>query len=183
MERKGTPHDVAYACSTWEKAKKFQEGIQELEKDMPLMYARTYLLSGVKSPDFPDTFYDRVDTLQDIRKSAIQAEMKYVLAQVYCMFRDGLKDENFLVEHSAHVFSIEEAKTSLAEALAKDEAAESEELGACARLLLDDAVMSGDDIRFGFDADTYFAAPSLGVYELFMWTTVEELDGLASNKF
>ncbi|MCI8525335.1 MAG: hypothetical protein HFF17_05305 [Oscillospiraceae bacterium] len=40
------------------------------------------------------------------------------------------------------------------------------------------AVLSGDDLRYGFSAELYDAAPSLQVYEQFLWTTVRELEML-----
>lgn len=42
--------------------------------------------------------------------------------------------------------------------------------------LLGEAVLSGDDIRVGFGADIYEIAPSLQVYELFMWLGLSELE-------
>lgn len=42
--------------------------------------------------------------------------------------------------------------------------------------LLGEDVLSGDDIRVGFGADIYEIAPSLKVYELFMWLGLSELE-------
>lgn len=42
--------------------------------------------------------------------------------------------------------------------------------------LLGESVLSGDDIRVGFGADIYEIAPSLKVYELFMWLGLSELE-------
>lgn len=42
--------------------------------------------------------------------------------------------------------------------------------------LLGENVLSGDDIRVGFGADIYEIAPSLKVYELFMWLGLSELE-------
>lgn len=176
MERTGSPHDVAYALSTWKKARQFQSGIEALSQKMPLIHARTYLIHGNRAPEYPYEIYEEIDRLHALRRNAIQAEMRYVKAQVFCLFRDGKEGANFVAENSPLGLTPEEAARALESALGLDEADGSVESGACARLLLGDAVLSGDDLRFGFSRETYYAAPSLGVYELFMWTTPEELE-------
>ena len=161
MERTGSPHDVAYALSTWKKAREFQAGVEELAQEIPLAHARAYLSQRNRLPEYPGEVYE---------------EMRYVKAQVFCVFRDGIEEANFVTEHSPLGLTPEEAARALERALDLDEADGSVESGACARLLLGDAVLSGDDLRFGFSREIYYAAPSLGVYELFMWTTVGELE-------
>ena len=176
MERTGSPHDVAYALSTWKKAREFQAGVEELAQEIPLAHARAYLSQRNRLPEYPGEVYEEIDRLQTLRRNAIQAEMRYVKAQVFCLFRDGIEEANFVTEHSPLGLTPEEVARALERALDLDEADGSVESGACARLLLGDAVLSGDDLRFGFSREIYYAAPSLGVYELFMWTTVGELE-------
>lgn len=176
MERTGSPDDVAYALSTWKRAREFQAGVEDLAQKIPLVHARAYLSQGNRLPEYSDETYEEIDRLQALRRNAIQAEMRYVKAQVFCLFRDGKKGANFVAENSPLGLTPEEAARALESALGLDEADGSVESGACARLLLGDAVLSGDDLRFGFSREIYYAAPSLGVYELFMWTALEELE-------
>lgn len=182
MERNGTAHDVAFARSTWRKARAFQEGLEELQSDMPLSVARGYLIHRTKAPGFPDALYERVEQLQALRQSAIQGEIRYVKAQVYYRFRDGEVGADFLADHSLAGVSPQEAESLLERALMRDTAEGSTESAACAELLLGRAVLEGDDLRYGFSSDLYRAAPSLGVYELFMWTTAQELDALGASE-
>lgn len=159
---------VAFARSTWRKAKAFMDGARELAEQMPLIYAREYLVDGTRHAEYAPALYDRTDELQALRKSGISAEMQYVRAQAYYLFRDGKADASFVAELSPRGLSEEEAALALAEALAADEANERND-GACAELLLGPDLLSGDDIRFGVGPNLLYAAPSLGVYELFMW--------------
>lgn len=165
---------VAYARSTWRKAKEFMEGVRELSSRMPLIYAREYLACGTRRADVAPELYERVDELQALRKAGIGGEMRYVRAQVYCLFRDGEEGPEFLARHSPAGLNEDEAADELARALAADEADQCDG-GACARLLLGDAILAGDDIRFGVGPDLLYAAPSLGVYELFLWFDESEL--------
>ncbi len=171
---KGDELEVAFARSTWRMAKAFMDGVRELAEQMPLIYAREYLVDGTRRPEFAPELYDCIDELQALRKSGIGAEMRHVRAQVYCLFRDGKADASFVTELSPRGLSKEEAAIALAEALAADEANERTD-GTCAELLIGPDLLSGDDIRFGVGADLLYAAPSLGVYELFMWFDENEL--------
>lgn len=165
---------VAYARSTWRKAKEFMEGVRDLAREMPLIYAREYLACGTRRDDVAPTLYDRVDELQALRKAGIGGEMRYARAQVYCFFRDGEAGPELVERLSPLNLGAEAAADALARALAEDEAAE-RDLGACARLLLGDDILTGDDIRFGVGPDLLYVAPSLGVYELFLWFDESEL--------
>lgn len=136
---------VSFAVSTYKLAKEFQNGVEELYKKCPLVYAREYLISGVRRAEIDGQIYDETDRLQAIRKRGISGEMVYILAQANKYLKDCGKAES-----------------------AEDY------LGA--------DVISGDNISVGFDAKTYEAVPSLRVYELFMWFSLQEISDIRNGK-
>lgn len=160
---------VGYARSTYRKVREFQQGIEELSQVMPLGVARAYLETGIMLDEYAASDYARVDELQELRKSAIQAETRYVRAQVKVHGRE----EPALVAHVAELEG--HSDEAIADFVAK---AKNDELSA--EELLGEAVLAGDDIRFGFGPDVLELAPSLGVYKLVMWTTVGELTDLVN---
>lgn len=170
--------NVAYARSTWAGAKEFMTGIRALNDEHPLAFARAYLTGGGRSADISPSWYDRVDELQALRRRCIQSEMKYVNAQAYLLFRDIGEGPDFLLEHGLVPVEPEDAQRLLEEAMAADSLEDSGTHDACARLLLGDEVVDGDSIAFGFSPAILYAAPSLGVYNLFMWFDECELESL-----
>lgn len=158
---------VGYARSTYRKAHEFQQGIEALSATMPLGVARAYLETGLRLDEYASADYDRVDELQAIRKSAIQGEMRYVLAQVTGYGEDDPDLVARVAAREGH--TDEEVSELVAQASAGTLTAEE---------LFGSKVVSGDDIRFGFGPDALELAPSLGVYNLVMWTTVGELSDL-----
>ena len=87
---------------------------------------------------------DRIDELRELRREALLGEMPYVEAQA----------EMWLEEHPAEAASI---------------AANCRRSQATVEMLLGTSVMNGTSPAFGFSPETYIMAPSLRVYELFMW--------------
>ena len=79
-----------------------------------------------------------------LRREALLAEMRHVEAQA----------ESWLEEHPDEAARI---------------AAEYRRTQATPEMLLGTAVVNGESPAFGFPPDTYLIAPSLRVYELFMW--------------
>lgn len=80
---------VAYARSTYKKAKKFQENLKELQKTIPPAVMRMYLAAKNGQVDSraalglnlsPDQKAE-LDELNALRMSGIQAETKYAIAQ------------------------------------------------------------------------------------------------------
>ena len=92
----------------------------------------------------PIDYYDRIDELRELRREALLGEMPYVEAQA----------EMWLEEHPAEAASI---------------AANCRRSQATVEMLLGTSVMNGTSPAFGFSPETYIMAPSLRVYELFMW--------------
>ncbi len=80
---------VSYSRSTYEKSKQFCEKLEELQKNIDPVAIRTYLGTSGKSKDenvelnlsLSDEEMIQLDELKALRKSGIQAEMKYALAQ------------------------------------------------------------------------------------------------------
>lgn len=162
---------VGYARSTYRKAREFQLGIEELSATLPLGVARAYLETGITLDDYVSSDYTRVEALQELRKSAIQGEMRYAQAQV-----TGYgEDDPALVQRVAECegCSTEKIEVLLEKAKAGELTAED---------LFGPRVLSGDDIRFGFGPDALELAPSLGVYELVMWATLGELECLGEQQ-
>ena len=87
---------------------------------------------------------DGIDELRALRREALLAEMRHVEAQAEC----------WLEEHPDEAARI---------------AAEHRRTQATPEMLLGTAVVNGDSPAFGFTPETYLIAPSLRVYELFMW--------------
>ena len=80
---------VAYARSTYKRAKKFQENLKELQKTIPPAVMRMYLAAKNGQVDSraalglnlsPDQKAE-LDELNALRMSGIQAETKYAIAQ------------------------------------------------------------------------------------------------------
>lgn len=79
---------VSYARSTYEKAKQFNDKLQEMQKTIPPAVIRTYL-AALKSTKkdcaaalgLTDEQIAQIDELMAIRKAGIQGEMRYTLAQ------------------------------------------------------------------------------------------------------
>lgn len=158
---------VGHARSTYRKAREFQQGIEALSETTPLASARAYLLTGNPQQGCDVHDYARIDKLQSVRKSAIQAESRHVDAQVRIrgkknpmLVRRVAEQEGFFDEE------IEELVRKAEEGILTGEE------------LFGVAVMSGDDIRFGFGSEALELAPSLEIYELVMWTTLGELTDL-----
>ena len=144
---------IGFARTTYKRAKQFQEMLEELSCQIPLAIARLYLVTGEKLPEYSDAIYEQIDELQALRKKGIQGEMKYVLAQVSCyMEEDAQVLPNFPSLKDWSVLTQE-------------------------RFLGQD-VVSGDNILPGFSRQLYRIAPSLQVYELFMWFSQHELTQL-----
>ena len=105
---------------------------------------RLYVTEGVRTPRVRIDYYDRIDELRELRREALLAEMRHVEAQA----------ESWLEEHPDEAARI---------------AAEYRRTQATPEMLLGTAVVNGESPAFGFSPDTYLIAPSLRVYELFMW--------------
>lgn len=174
--------DVAYALSTWKKSNDFNAALKELATEIPLTKARTYLVYGIKDEHIPEAIYDKIDELQELRRSAIIGEMKYVAAQAHLYSKEDpeLAVEVIKRNNLASVLTGEAVedvdktvRAALKAAVTEDERAD--ESSATAILLFGEDVIAGDSIRFGFGSEDYELAPSLGVYELFIWFDVDEL--------
>ena len=163
--------EVSYARSTYRKAHEFQQGIEELSARMPLWAARAYLATGEMLTGYVAEDYTRVDELQELRKSAIGAEMQYVQAQVKV---HGCKEPDLV----RRVAEAEGHTTGEADALAT----KAVEGALTAEELFGHAAVTGDDIRFGFGPDALELAPSLGVYALVMWLGKNELAGVVEGE-
>lgn len=136
--------EVAFARSTWRKSKEFSTALHDLAQRMPMELVRLYVTEGVRTPRVPADCYDRIDELRALRRGALLAEMRHVEAQA----------ESWLEEHpdeAAHI------------------ALEYHQAQATPEMLLGAAVINGESPAFGFAPDTYLIAPSLRVYELFVW--------------
>lgn len=139
-----TTTEVAFARSTWRHAQEFREGLSEIARLMPMELVRLYVMEDVRTPRIPLNFYDRIDELRELRRRALLGEMKYVEAQA----------ELWLKEHGAeaHRIAVKSGRTE-----------------ATPEMLLGADVVRGESPAFGFAPETYVIAPSLRVYELFMW--------------
>ena len=136
--------EVAFARSTWRLARTFQEGLTELSRLMPMELVRLYVFEGVRTPRVHTSCYDRIDDLRRLRTRALLQEMDHVEAQA----------ELWLEDHPAEAARI---------------AANEGRTVATPAMLLGSDVVHGTSNALGFTADTYGIAPSLRVYELFMW--------------
>ena len=136
--------EVAFARSTWRKSKEFSAGLHDLAQRMPMELVRLYVTEGVRTPRVRIDYYDRIDELRALRREALLAEMRHVEAQAEC----------WLEEHPDEAARI---------------AADYRRTQATPEMLLGTAVTNGDSPAFGFPPETYLIAPSLRVYELFMW--------------
>ena len=97
-----------------------------------------------KSKEFNDGVRDL-----ELRRGALLGELQYVDAQA----------QLWLEEHPADAERI---------------AAKYHRTQATPEMLLGTAVMNGESPALGFSPDTYLIAPSLRVYELFMWCDESE---------
>ena len=126
---------VSYAKSTYEKSKKFNDKLKELQKTINPITIRTYLAlkNGQEDNNVNLNLSDeeklQIDELEALRIDGIQSEMKYALAQAE---KSGVK--------------------------------------------LSEQIVSGKLIVAGFSEELLQKVPSLGVYNLFMLFTEEELD-------
>lgn len=136
--------EVAFARSTWRKSREFSDGLHELAQRMPMELVRLYVTEGVRTPRVRTDYYDRIDELRELRRQALLGEMPSVEAQA----------EIWLDEHPADATRI---------------AAESGRTQATPEMLLGTQVVNGTSPAFGFTPETYAIAPSLRVYELFIW--------------
>lgn len=170
-------HEVAFAMSTWRKVKAFHDGVASLAEEMPLIAARTYLAAGARLEEVRAECYDEVRRLQEIRIAGITAELRYAKVQAYLNSKRYPQEAARIVEqHGPDGLEGNDAATAVQAAVqADDEAGDSEERDACLRLLVGDAAVKGEDIRFGFAADVYAMAPSLRIFEQFMWFDTQEL--------
>ena len=128
---------VSYAMSTYAKAKKFQEKLEELQKTIQPATIRAYLFTKqeqnvenvAEKLQLSEEQIAQIDELEAIRMSGIQAEMQYALAQAE---KNGI--------------------------------------------FLSEEIVSGEAIFPSIDKELLKKVPSLGVYNLFLLFTKEELD-------
>ncbi len=139
-----TTTEVAFARSTWRKSREFNAALHDLAQRMPMELVRLYVTEGVRTPRVRIDYYDRIDELRELRREALLGEMPFVEAQA----------EMWLEEHPDEAARI---------------AADCRRSQATAEMLLGTSVMNGTSPAFGFSPETYIMAPSLRVYELFMW--------------
>ena len=139
-----TTTEVAFARSTWRKSRAFSTALHDLAQRMPMELVRLYVTEGMRTPRVRIDYYDRIDELRELRREALLGEMPYVEAQA----------EMWLEEHPAEAARI---------------ASDCRRSQATAEMLLGTSVMNGTSPAFGFSPETYIMAPSLRVYELFMW--------------
>lgn len=139
-----TTTEVAFARSTWRKSREFNTALHDLAQRMPMELVRLYVTEGVRTPRVRIDYYDRIDELRELRREALLGEMPFVEAQA----------EMWLEEHPDEAARI---------------AADCRRSQATAEMLLGTSVMKGTSPAFGFSPETYIMAPSLRVYELFMW--------------
>lgn len=76
-----TQNMASFAPSTIAKAKQFQSGLEELQKDVPLHIVREYLINKRKPYNISEDILHRIDSLQSTRKSAIIGEMQHASSQ------------------------------------------------------------------------------------------------------
>ena len=139
-----TTTEVAFARSTWRKSREFSTALHDLAQRMPMELVRLYVTEGVRTPRVRIDYYDRIDELRELRREALLGEMPSVEAQA----------QIWLDEHPAEA----------ARMVAKHRRST-----ATPDMLLGTAVMNGESPAAGFSPETYLIAPSLRVYELFMW--------------
>ncbi len=139
-----TTTEVAFARSTWRKSREFSTALHDLAQRMPMELVRLYVTEGVRTPRVRIDYYDRIDELRELRREALLGEMPYVEAQA----------QIWLDEHPAEAARM---------------AAKHRRSTATPDMLLGTAVMNGESPAAGFSPETYLIAPSLRVYELFMW--------------
>lgn len=189
---------VAFARSTWRKAKDFQEGLRELAQKMPLVFVRAYLAGTVNAEELAKVMDDRnasdrgatgesagssaekliarIDSLQALRASGIGGEMQYVAAQVEVALRERPEEVARAIESigvSTAEAMVDQGRSSASDSQRALNVREDEPLSAAD--VLGEEIMTGADIRFGFGPEVYQIAPSLKVYELFMWFDENEL--------
>lgn len=161
--------EVGFARSTYKKARQFQEGIHDLAQKMSLVFARTYLVNGTKNPDINKEYYTTIDELQKVRTTGLSSEMKYVGAQVYVNFKKYPQEaKRLILEYNPAILTEKQAESIYETALQQDSMLD-DNWSNCAKVLLGEDVFAGTDIRFGFSQELYAIAPTLKVFELFMW--------------
>lgn len=129
---------VSYARSTYAKAKEFQEKLKELQKTISPAIIRAYLLTKYEQnvDKVAEKFHLReeqiaqIEELEALRRSGIQAEMRYARAQAK---KNGI--------------------------------------------LLPEQILSGQAVIPELTRELLEKVPSLGVYNLFLFFTEEELFG------
>lgn len=130
---------VSYARSTYAKAKKFNEKLEELQKTISPATIRAYLLTESEQDvekvaeklNLSEKQIAQIEELDEIRKSGIRAEMQYALAQ-------------------AQLNGVE----------------------------LPEDIISGRAVLPELSKELLEKVPSLGVYNLFLLFTKEELEAL-----
>ena len=149
--------EVAFARSTWRKSKEFSAGLHDLAQRMPMELVRLYVTEGVRTPRVRIDYYDRIDELRALRREALLAEMRHVEAQAECWLEEH-PDEAARIAAECHPPPRPPPRRTQA----------------TPEMLLGTAVVNGDSPAFGFTPETYLIAPSLRVYELFMWCDENE---------
>ena len=129
---------VSYARSTYAKAKEFQEKLKELQKTISPAVIRAYLLTKYEQNvdkvaeklHLREEQIAQIEELEALRRSGIQAEMRYARAQAK---KNGI--------------------------------------------LLPEQILSGQAVIPELTRELLEKVPSLGVYNLFLFFTEEELFG------
>ncbi len=129
---------VSYARSTYAKAKEFQEKLKELQKTISPAIIRAYLLTkyeqnvdkAAEKLHLREEQIAQIEELEALRRSGIQAEMRYARAQAK---KNGI--------------------------------------------LLPEQILSGQAVIPELTRELLEKVPSLGVYNLFLFFTEEELFG------
>lgn len=127
---------VSYARSTYAKAKEFQEKLKELQKTISPAIIRAYLLTkyeqnvdkAAEKLHLREEQIAQIEELEALRRSGIQAEMRYACAQAK---KNGI--------------------------------------------LLPEQILSGQAVIPELTRELLEKVPSLGVYNLFLFFTEEEL--------
>lgn len=127
---------VSYARSTYAKAKEFQEKLKELQKTISPAIIRAYLLTKYEQNvdkvaeklHLREEQIAQIEELEALRRSGIQAEMRYARAQAK---KNGI--------------------------------------------LLPEQILSGQAVIPELTRELLEKVPSLGVYNLFLFFTEEEL--------
>ncbi len=168
---------VAFARSTWQKAKAFNEGVEALASKVPLVHIREYLICGAKLPGVEETVFEEADRLQEVRKSGITAEMHYAAAQARLNFaRFPEEAARVVAGFGPDGLALEEARLAVERALVRDCEDEDGPRDASLRLLVGEEGITAEAIRPGFSAEVYAFAPSLKIYEQFLWFALGEFD-------